>query len=40
MELEELRAKELNKNTHRILVDWALTREYDVDIENYPILSC
>jgi hypothetical protein len=22
------------------LADWALAREYDVDIEKYPILSC
>ena len=45
--LEELKAKELNENTNKstkfwlkVWQDWALAREYDVDIENYPILSC
>ena len=42
--LEELKAKELNENTNKstkfwlkVWQDWALAREYDVDIENYPI---
>jgi hypothetical protein len=41
--LEELKAKELNGNTNKstkfwlkVWQDWALAREYDVDIENYP----
>ena len=45
--LEELKAKELNKNTNKstkfwlkVWQDWALAGECDVDIENYPILSC
>ena len=45
--LEELKAKELNENTNKsskfwlkVWRDWALAREHDVDIENYPILSC
>jgi hypothetical protein len=45
--LEELKAKGLNNNTNKstkfwlkVWQDWALLREYDVDIENYPILSC
>ena len=45
--VEELKAKELNEHTNKstkfwlnIWQDWALVREYDVDIENYPILSC
>jgi hypothetical protein len=45
--LEELKAKELNKNTNKstkfwlkVWQDWALARECDVGIENYPILSC
>ena len=43
--LQELKAKELNESRNtkfwlKILQDWALAREYDVDIENYPILSC
>jgi hypothetical protein len=41
-------AKELNENTNKstkfwlkVWQDWALAREYDVDIaEKYPILSC
>jgi hypothetical protein len=39
--------KELNENTNKIIKfwlkvwqDWALAREYDVDIDKYPILSC
>jgi hypothetical protein len=39
--------KELNENTNKntkfwliVWQDWTLTREYDVDIEKYPILSC
>jgi hypothetical protein len=39
--------KELNENTNKstnfwlkVWQDWALAREYDVDIEKYPILSC
>jgi hypothetical protein len=24
----------------KVWQDWALAREYDADIENYPILSC
>jgi hypothetical protein len=39
--------KELNENTNKstkfwlnVWQDWALTREYDVDIEKHPILSC
>ena len=39
--------KEQNENTNkstefwlRVWQDLALAREYDVDIENYPILSC
>jgi hypothetical protein len=43
--LEE--AKELNEHTNKSIKfwlkmwqEWALAREYDVDIENYPILSC
>ena len=39
--LEELKAKELNENTNKstkfwlkVWQDWALAREYDVDIEN------
>jgi hypothetical protein len=39
--------KELNENTDKsttfwlkVWQDWALAREYDVDIEKYPILSC
>ena len=40
--------KELNKNTNKLSAkfwlkvcqDWALAREYDVDIEKYQILSC
>jgi hypothetical protein len=38
---------ELNENTNKstefwviVWQDWALAREYDVDIERYPILSC
>ena len=49
--LEEVKAKEPepNENTNesttfwlKVWQDWALplAREYDVDIENYPILSC
>ena len=43
--LEELKAK-VKIRTKRIKFwlkvwqDWVLAREYDVDIENYPILSC
>jgi hypothetical protein len=40
-------AKELNENTNKstkfwlkVWQDWALPREYAVDIEKYPILSC
>jgi hypothetical protein len=37
--LEELKAKELNENTNidwlNVWQNWALVREYDVDIENY-----
>jgi hypothetical protein len=39
--------KELNENTNKstkfwlkVWQDWALAREYDVDIEKHPILSC
>jgi hypothetical protein len=39
--------KELNENTNKstkfwlkVWQDWALAREYNVDIEKYPILSC
>ena len=39
--------KELNENTNKstkfwlkVWQDWALAREYDVDIDQYPILSC
>jgi hypothetical protein len=39
--------KELNEITNKstkfwleVWQDWALTSEYDVDIEKYPILSC
>jgi hypothetical protein len=39
--------KGLNENTNKstkfwlkVWQDWALAREYDVDIEKYPILSC
>jgi hypothetical protein len=39
--------KELNENTNtstkfwlKVWQDWALAREYDVDIEKYPSLSC
>jgi hypothetical protein len=39
--------KELNENTNKstkfwlkFLQGWALAREYNVDIESYPILSC
>jgi hypothetical protein len=39
--------KELNENTNKstkcwlkVWQDWTLPREYDVDIEKYPILSC
>jgi hypothetical protein len=39
--------KELNENTNKstkfwlkVWQDWALAREYDVDIDKYPILSC
>jgi hypothetical protein len=39
--------KELNENKNKstkfwliVWQDWALAREYDVDIEKYPILSC
>ena len=32
--------KELNENTNKNTEFWALAREYDVDIEKYPILSC
>jgi hypothetical protein len=39
--------KELNENMNKstkswlkVWQDWALVREYDVDIEKYPILSC
>jgi hypothetical protein len=39
--------KELNENTKKstkfwlkVLQGWALAREYEVDIESYPILSC
>ena len=39
--------KELNENTNKstkfwlkVWQDWALAREYDVDNEKYPILSC
>jgi hypothetical protein len=39
--------KELNENTNKstkfwlkVWQDWALAREYDVDIEKYSILSC
>jgi hypothetical protein len=38
--------KELNENTNKrikwlkVWQDWDLAREYDVDIEKYPILSC
>jgi hypothetical protein len=39
--------KEQNENTNKstkfwlkVWQDWALAREYDVDIEKYPILSC
>jgi hypothetical protein len=42
-----LKAKELNEHTNKstkfwlkVWQDWALVREYDVDIENYPMLSC
>ena len=45
--LEELKAKELNENTNKSTKfwlksgrTWTLAREYDVDIEYYPILSC
>ena len=45
--LEELKAKELNENTNKssklwlkVWQEWDLAREYGVDIENYPILSC
>jgi hypothetical protein len=38
--------KELNENTNKstkfwlkVWQDWALAREYDVDIDKYPILS-
>jgi hypothetical protein len=38
--------KELNKNTNKstkfwliVCQDWALAREYDVDIQKYPNLS-
>jgi hypothetical protein len=37
------RNENTNKNTKfwlKVLQDWALAREYDVDIEKYPILSC
>jgi hypothetical protein len=40
-----LTSKELNENTNKstkfwlkVWQDWALAREYDVDIEKYPIL--
>jgi hypothetical protein len=40
-------AKELNENTNKsttfwlkVWQDWALAKEYNVDIEKYPILSC
>ena len=39
--------KELNENTNKstkfwlnVWQDWTLAREYNVDIEKYPILSC
>jgi hypothetical protein len=39
--------KEINEITNKstefwviVWQDWALAREYDVDIEKYPILSC
>jgi hypothetical protein len=38
--------KELNENTKstkfwlKVWQGWALAREYNVDIEKYPILSC
>jgi hypothetical protein len=39
--------KELNENTNKsikfwlnVLQDWTLVREYNVDIEKYPTLSC
>ena len=39
--------KELNENTNKsttfcliVWQDWTLAREYDVDIEKDPILSC
>jgi hypothetical protein len=39
--------KKLNENKNKstkfwpkVWQDWALAREYDVDIEKYPILSC
>jgi hypothetical protein len=38
------RTKLKYEQKHQILVesmaDWALAREYDVDIDKYPILSC
>jgi hypothetical protein len=42
----EISQEELDENTNKsttfllkIWQDWALAREYDVDIEKYPILS-
>ena len=42
-----LLTKELNENTNKstkfwlkVWQDWALAREYDVDIDKYRILSC
>ena len=39
--------KELNENMNKstefwlkVLQDWVLAREYDVEIEKYPIFSC
>jgi hypothetical protein len=47
----EIALEELDENTNKSTTfcfnkrtkwkqDWALAREYDVDIEKYPILSC
>jgi hypothetical protein len=43
----EIALEELNENTKKstkfwliVWQDWVLAREYDVDIEKYPILSC
>jgi hypothetical protein len=42
-----LLTKELNENTNKstkfclkVWQDWALAREYDIDIDKYRILSC